>query len=53
MCEPQAVSTDFTYVGAVGSETSKILMPSQDALTAADWPTLLQESSERDESVDR
>ena len=53
VCEPHLVSTDLMYFGAVTSETSKILMPSHEAGLFTDWLTLLQLSSEREESVDR
>lgn len=48
-----ASSTDLMYCGLVSSEMSKILMPSHEDLTFADWPVLLQLSSLREESVDR
>jgi hypothetical protein len=53
VCEPQAVSTDLMYRGALLSLTSKILMPSQYALLPSLWDVEEQESSQRRESVDR
>ena len=53
VCEPQAVSTDLMYRGSALSLMSKTLMPSQDSFTVAGCAMLLQESSLRDESVER
>ena len=53
VCEPHLVSTDLMYFGAVGSETSKILMPSHEGGLLTDCVVLAQLSSEREESVDR
>ena len=53
VCEPQAVSTDFTYFGFSRSEMSKILMPSQLAFSVAGCDSDSHESSLREESVER
>ena len=53
VCEPQAVSTDLMYFGFALSLMSKILMPSHDAFSVAGCVALLQESSLREESVER
>ncbi len=51
--EPQAVSTDLMYRGFRLSLMSKILMPSHEDFSVAGCETLLQESSLREESVER
>lgn len=51
--EPQAVSTDLMYLGFFLSLMSKILMPSHEDFSVAGCETLLQESSLREESVER
>jgi len=53
VCEPQEVSTDLMYRGAVLSLMSKILMPSQYDWVPSFWATDEQESSLRRASVDR
>lgn len=53
VCEPQAVSTDLMYLGFFLSLMSKILMPSHEDFSVAGCETLLQESSLREESVER
>ena len=53
VCEPQSVSTDLMYSGDVGSEMSKIFMPSHEAGLFTGWVVLAQVSSMREESVDR
>ena len=52
MCEPQSDSTALTYLGAVGSETSKILIPSHDDFTVTGEVVDAHELSERELSVE-
>ncbi len=51
--EPQAVSTAAMYLGCRLSLMSKIFMPSQEDFSVAGWEVLEQESSLREESVER
>ncbi|CAM5424874.1 hypothetical protein SCALM49S_08495 [Streptomyces californicus] len=51
--EPQAVSTAAMYLGCRLLLMSKIFMPSQEDFSVAGWEVLEQESSLREESVER